>query len=101
MIKFIGSPSKIARKIFNINLLQLLDFACTLLGMVTLEQRREKLCMKFAQKKDLKSQRIMFIKANKTTNTIAKPTKVKKIICRTNRFRKSALTFLSSLLNNA
>ena len=75
------------------------DFACILLGMETLEQRRLKLCIKFA-KKDLKSQKTMFIKTKKTTNTRAKPSKVKEIICRTNRFRKSALPYLSSLLNS-
>ena len=57
------------------------DFACILLWMETLEQRRLRLCIKF-------------------TNTWAKPSKVKEIICRTNCFRKSALPYLSSLLNS-
>ena len=75
------------------------DVACTSLGVKQLECRRERLCIKFA-KKDLKSQRTMFTETKKTANTRAKLPKVKEIACRTNRFRNSALPYLTRLLND-
>ena len=76
------------------------DLACDLLEMEPLEQRRIRLCLNFA-KKDLKSPKTMFTKQNHPVNTRAKRTKVKEIMCRTTRYRKSPLPYLSNLLNES
>ena len=76
------------------------EHACSLLEMETLESRRDKLCRKFA-KKELKSQRTLFTKTERTTNTRTKPSLVKEFRCRTSRFHNSALPYLSRLVNNS
>ena len=74
------------------------EVACASLGVDPLESRRERLCVKFANK-DFKSPRTLFNKTTKFTNTRAKPLKVKEFKCRTARFEKSPLPYLSKLLN--
>ena len=68
--------------------------ACSVLVVETLEARRNKLCNKFV-KKEIS----IFTKIVKTTNTRAKPSLVKEFKCRTSRFEKSALPYLSRLVN--
>ena len=72
-------------------------YACSVLVMQTLEARRNKLCAKFV-KKEVKKTRSIFTKIVKTTNTRAKPSLVKEFKCRTSRFEKSALPYLSRLV---
>ena len=70
---------------------------CSLYSVEQLEKRRLKLCLNFA-KKDIKRDKSMFQKPT-TTNTRSKPTLVKEFTCRTKRFEKSSLPYLSKLLN--
>ena len=64
----------------------------------TLEERRTKLCLKFA-KKNLKSENSMFTKNTLLVNT-RQPTKiVKEYRCRTGRYYKSSIPYLARLLN--
>ena len=72
--------------------------ACSVLVVETLEARRNKLCNKFV-KKEVKKERSIFTKIVKTTNTRAKPSLVIEFKCRTTRFEKSALPYLSRLVN--
>ena len=74
--------------------------ALRILGMEKLKDRRENICLKFAQK-SLKSKKFSswFVPDTKSVNTRRKLTKVKGVKTRTARFEKSALPFLSSILN--
>ena len=74
------------------------DVACSLLGVDPLESRRERFCIRFANK-DFKSPRKLLTKTTKLANRRAKPLKVKEFKCRTARFEKSPLPYLSKLLN--
>ena len=70
------------------------------LGMDTLSNRRTKLCLKFAKKssKDPKFSKWFKIKDKQ------KPTRNKqkyhRVYCRTNRYEKSPISYLTNLLNN-
>ena len=75
------------------------EVACTLLNTEPLEYRRQKLCLKFA-KKDVKKESTLFSKVSKPINTRRKPKLVHEYKCRTSRFRKSSLPYLSRLLNS-
>jgi hypothetical protein len=70
------------------------------LGMPTLHERREILCAKFA-KKALKSEKFStwFVRDRKEVNTRRKANTVREVDTRTTRFRKSALPFITSILN--
>ena len=72
--------------------------ACKLLSAETLEQRRTKLCLKFA-KKNFQSDYCLFIKNTNKTNTRQKPSVVSEYKCRTKRFQNSSLPYLAKLLN--
>ena len=63
--------------------------ACKLLSAETLEQRRTKLCLKFA-KQNLQSDNCLFKKKNKK-NTRQKQSVVSEYKCRTKRFQNSSL----------
>ena len=76
------------------------DNACNFFSTETLEQRRVKLCLKFASK-NLKSENSLFIRNTSARNTRQKPKLVKEIKCRTKRFEKSSIPYLSRLLNTA
>ena len=72
--------------------------ASKLLSTETLEQRRTKLCLKFA-KKNFQSDNCLFIKNTNKTNTRQKPSVVSEYKCRTKRFQNSSLPYLAKLLN--
>ena len=74
------------------------EVACTLFGVEPLEYRRVQLCLNFA-KKDLRSERTMFSKTEKLVNTRNKQVKVKEFNCRTRRYERNSLPYLSKLLN--
>ena len=73
--------------------------ACELLSTQTLQERRVKLCHKFA-KKNVKSDNSFFTKLTKNVNTRQKSNLVKEYKCRTGRFKKSPLPYLAKLLNS-
>ena len=75
------------------------EVACTLLVMEPLDIRRVQLCLKFA-KKDLKREQTLFTRDFKTNHTRSNSKLVKEIRCRTNRYAKSSMPFLSKLLNS-
>ena len=75
------------------------DVACTLFEVEPLDFRRIELCLNFA-KKDMKKDNSIFIKNLDIGKTRRKPDIVKNIKCRTKRFEKSSLPYLSRLLNN-
>ena len=74
------------------------EVACTIFGVEPLELRRVQLCLKFA-KKDLKKPNTIFTKIQKTSQTRSVPKLVKEHQCRTSRFEKSSIPYLSKLLN--
>ena len=75
------------------------DLACQKFNTITLEERREKLCYKFASK-NLKSDHSFFTKIVNNVNTRNKSSMaVKEIKCNYDRYRKSSIPYLASLLN--
>ena len=74
------------------------EVACTLLLMEPLFIRRTQLCMNFA-KRELKKDQNLFSKTSKNHNTRSTQKLVQEFRCRTSRFQKSSLPFLSKLLN--
>ena len=78
------------------------DNALQVLGMKKLSERREKLCLNFA-KKSFKSHkfRSWFSLDRKQVNTRRKIKTVKETKTRTMRFQKSALPYMTNLLNKA
>ena len=73
--------------------------ACKYLSAQTLEERRVKLCLKFARK-NLKSENCMFTKIEKIVDTRQKTKLVKEYKCRTGRYQKSSMPYLTKLLNS-
>ena len=73
--------------------------ACHNLSAQTLQERRVKLCLKFARK-NLKSEQCMFTKVGSNLNTRQRTKLVREYKCRTNRYQKSSLPYLAKLLNN-
>ena len=73
--------------------------ACKHLAAQTLEERREKLCLKFARK-NLKSENCMFTKIGANVNTRQRTKLVKEYKCRTGRFQRSSMPYLAKLLNS-
>ena len=73
--------------------------SCKFLGTQTLEERRIKLCLKFA-KQNLKSDNCMLKKAVITVNTRQKNRLVSEYKCRTKRYKNSSLPYLAKLLNS-
>ena len=74
--------------------------ACKTLSSLTLEQRRTKLCLKFALK-NVKSENSFFINNRNNKNTRQKENLVKEYRCRTKRFQNSSLPYLARLLNTS
>ena len=74
------------------------EVACTIFGVEPLDLRRTQLCYKFSRK-DLKKVNTLFDKNQQTTVTRSKPSLVKEYKCRTSRFEKSSVPYLSKLLN--
>ena len=73
--------------------------ACKQFKCETLKDRRKKLCLKFS-KKEYKKEQSIFTKVQpkmKTRHTKKKI--VKEFLCHSNRYYRSALPFLSRLLN--
>ena len=73
--------------------------ACVTLNTLTLDLRREQLCLTFA-KKNLKSEKTFFTLDDNPINTRRKKKVVKEFKCRTSRYKKSSLPYLAKLLNN-
>jgi hypothetical protein len=74
------------------------QLACKTFFTDTLEQRRLKLCTKFASK-NVKSENSLFTKVDTAVNTRQKSDIVRGYKCRTARYEKSSLPFLAKLLN--
>ena len=72
--------------------------ACASLSAETLQQRRVKLCSKFASKNS-KSENSMFMKAGTHAKTRRRSDLVREYKCNLGRFRKSSLPYLARLLN--
>ena len=73
--------------------------ACNYLATQSLEDRRLKLCLKFARK-NLKSENCLFKKVNKNVNTRQSTKLVSDYKCRTSKYRKSSIPYLARLLNS-
>ena len=73
--------------------------ACEYLGTQTLEERRVKLCLKFARK-NLKNDKCMFKKIIKNVKTRQSEKLVWDYKCRTSRYKKSSIPYLARLLNS-
>ena len=67
-------------------------------NLESLKMRREKLSLSFGRK-SLKSHPHWFVEDNKTINTRRKATELRNVTTRTKRFRKSAIPYLTSLIN--
>ena len=69
-------------------------------GSKTLFERRRKICLKFAQK-SLKNEKFCkWFKENKSeTSTRQEQMKFHEVYCRTDRYKKSPISYLTSLLN--
>ena len=74
--------------------------ALKLTGNKTLFERRRKICLKFAQK-SVKSEKFSkWFRENKwETNTRQEQLKYHEVYCRTDRYKKSPISYLTSLLN--
>ena len=90
---------KIAFRIILGPLYQSYNQSCTYLATKTLEERRVKLCLKFARK-NLKSENCLFQKFTKTVNTRQIGKLVHEYKCRTSRYRRSSIPYLAKLLND-
>ena len=73
--------------------------ACHYLSAQTLQDRRDKLCLKFARK-NLKSDQCMFTKVGSNLNTRQRTKLVREYKCKTARYQKSSMPYLAKLLNN-
>ena len=79
-----------------------LSYKCALktTGMETLESRRDKLCIKFAQKAEKhKKHKYWFKTSKKANDTRQKQTKYCNGVANKDRYKKSPVSFLTSLLN--
>merc|ERR1711954_136892 len=94
----IESIQKVAFKIILGNKYQDYKSACVRFNTETLQNRRIKLCYKFA-KKNMKSDHSFFEKVDSNVNTRQKRNIVKVYKCNFGRFAKSSLPYLAKLLN--
>ena len=70
-------------------------------GMESLESRREKLCLKFAKKAEKHPKHKAWFKpCNKTANTRQEKTRYCPVVANKGRYKKSPISYLTSLLNN-
>ena len=74
------------------------QLACKRYSAQTLENRRVKLCGKFAQK-NFNSENCMFSKVGSKVNTRQKSDLVNEYKCNSKRYQKSSLPYLAKLLN--
>ena len=74
------------------------ETACTLLNIEPLEYRRTELCINFA-KRDLKREGTLFSKILNNSKTRGVAKLVREYRCRTNRYYKSSMPYLSRLSN--
>ena len=74
------------------------ETACTLLCVEPLEFRRIQLCLNFAIR-DIKKEHTIFSRIGFQPNTRSKPKLVSEYRCRTRRYQKSSIPYLSRLLN--
>ena len=72
--------------------------ACALFSTDTLNQRRQKICHKFAIK-NINSENCLFSLASVNHNLRNRRRLVKEYKCRTTRFKKSSLPYLAKLAN--
>ena len=71
------------------------------LNLDTLYKRRIKLCMNFAKKAQKHTKFSRWFKQNeKVSVTRNKPTKFCEVYCRTERFKKSPISYLTTILNS-
>ena len=94
----IESIQKVAFRIILQNDYITYQLACTSLGAEALDDRRTRLCQKFAIK-NANSERPMFEIRSNHFNTRQGGAKVREYRCNTTRFKKSSLPFLAKLLN--
>ena len=90
---------KIAFRIILQESYETYQLACSRFSAQTLEQRRVKLCSKFASK-NLKSENSLFTKVGNTVKTRHKSDIVKEYKCRTGKYQDSSLPYLAKLLNS-
>ena len=95
----IESIQKVAFRIILGNKYQDYKSACVRFNTETLNNRRIKLCHKFA-KKNMKSDHSFFEKIDSNVNTRQKKDIVKEYKCNFGRFLKSSLLYLAKLLNS-
>ena len=74
------------------------QMACVTFNTLTLERRREKLCLTFANK-NLKTDTSFFKLVDTCVNTRSKKKLVQEYKCRTSRCERTSLPFLAKLLN--
>ena len=74
------------------------QLACATFSALTLAERRLQICSKFA-KKNFKSENSFFSPIRKNINTRQTNILVMEFKCNTNRYEKSSLPFLDSVLN--
>ena len=67
--------------------------------VTSFQQRREKLCLKFAIK-NLKSDRTLFKKINKPAHLRSKTYIAQEYKCNYDRLQKSSLPYMAKMLNN-
>ena len=94
----IEKVQKTAFKIILDNSYTNYETACTLLCVEPLEFRRIQLCVNFA-KRDYKRQDTLFSRTGVQPKTRSKPKLANEYKCRTRRYQKSSMPYLSSLLN--
>ena len=75
------------------------ESACTRFITDTLEQRRQKLCLRFAIK-NINSSNCMFTKPNENINLRRKNKIVKEYKCNKTKFQRSSLPYLAKLANS-
>ena len=72
--------------------------ACKHFSALSLAERRDKLCSKFA-KNNLKSENNLFTKLTNNVNTRNTHNIVKEPFCNTTRYKKSSIPYLARILN--
>ena len=95
----IESIQKIAFKIILQSEYRVYSYACKIFNTETLENRRVKICHRYATK-NLKSNHTHFTKLTQNMNTRSKSDIVKPFKCNFGRFSKSSLPYLARLLNS-
>ena len=98
-ISEIESIQKIAFKIILGSAYDGYEAACSYFHTLTLEQRRQSICLKFVNK-NIQSDNSFFEPANSfVRNLRPRKAKVKEFKCNTERFKRSSIPYLASLAN--